>query len=265
MTFQQRIDEQLHVYYSTGNEARRLSKSLGGRLEFVRTLELVQGAVPAGARITDIGGANGVYAAPLAEAGYAVVLVDPVAYQVEEARRHGTFDALVGDARQLPFSDGEFDAALLLGPLYHLQSRADRVGALREASRVVKPGGLVIAAVISRMSAFTDSYFERAEQGLEPWFDEGAQILADGWHDAPEIPFPFGHFHTGPELHSEAEEAGLTVEAIHGVEGPLALAAEYLPADHPSFESQLQIAREYSLHPGLREAGPHMLLIGRAG
>src|SRR5207253_5707878 len=51
--------------------------------------------------------------------------------------------AELGDARQLDIADESFDAVLLLGPLYHLTDRGDRVRALREAGRVAKPGCLV--------------------------------------------------------------------------------------------------------------------------
>jgi SAM-dependent methyltransferase len=56
----------------------------------------------------------------------------------------------VSDARDLDLGDASVDAVLLLGPLYHLRRRADRVRALSEARRVVRPGGPVFAAAISR-------------------------------------------------------------------------------------------------------------------
>jgi ubiquinone/menaquinone biosynthesis C-methylase UbiE len=48
-----------------------------------------------------------------------------------------------GDARELDLADASVDAVLLLGPLYHLRQRSDRVRALAEARRVVRPGGPV--------------------------------------------------------------------------------------------------------------------------
>jgi SAM-dependent methyltransferase len=79
--------------------------------------------------VLDIGGATGIHARPLAAAGHRVTLVDPVEEQIVKARRHGTFHAEVGDARQLRFANNSFEVALLLGPLYHLQSAADRLKA----------------------------------------------------------------------------------------------------------------------------------------
>ncbi|WP_250003573.1 class I SAM-dependent methyltransferase [Actinoplanes sp. M2I2] len=48
-------------------------------------------------------------------------------------------EAVVGDARDLPAVDASADVVPMFGPLYHLQDRADRVSACREAARVVGP------------------------------------------------------------------------------------------------------------------------------
>src|SRR5439155_2231303 len=105
---------------------------------------------PAPARILDVGGATGVYAGPLAEAGYAVHVVDPVPEHVARSAALPGVSAAEGDARALDKPDASHDAVLLLGPLYHLLDRADRVRAWREAGRVVRPGGVVVGATISR-------------------------------------------------------------------------------------------------------------------
>ena len=66
------------------------------------------------------------------------------------------WSATLGDARKLAFPDRSADAVLLLGPLYHLTERADRLAALREARRVLRPGGVVFAAAISRFASLLD-------------------------------------------------------------------------------------------------------------
>jgi len=152
---QTHVDTRVLAYYgSEFDEADRLvGRSGQGVLEFDRTQAIVGDRVPAGSRIIDIGGASGVHAAALAERGDRVLLIDPVLRHVQDANRHGTFEATLGDARSLPAAEDSFDAALLLGPLYHLVERRDRLKALAEAIRVVRPGGWVFAAGISRLSA----------------------------------------------------------------------------------------------------------------
>lgn len=62
----------------------------------------------------------------------------------------------MADARDPGLDPGTADAVLLLGPLYHLDRRADRRKALAAAARAVRPGGLVFAAAISRCAARLD-------------------------------------------------------------------------------------------------------------
>src|SRR5262245_49803419 len=134
------MDDAFHTYYARGEERGRLA-SRQGRLELTRTLELLERVLPPPpADVLDVGGGPGRYASLLADRGYRVRLVDAVALHVEQASADGRVEAVLGDARALDEPDGSYGAVLLLGPLYHLTERADRVLALSEARRVVRPG-----------------------------------------------------------------------------------------------------------------------------
>ena len=106
---------------------------------------------PPPARLLDVGGGPGTYAAPLARRGYRVHLVDPVELPVEQARQAAgsdpaaAFTAVAGDARALPEPGRSQDAVMLSGPLYHLTGGAHRRQALSEARRVLRPGGRLLA------------------------------------------------------------------------------------------------------------------------
>src|SRR2546422_251101 len=108
------------------------------------------------ARIVDVGGAAGAYSLWLAEAGYEVHLVDASPRLVEEARRRSAGSATriaslsVADGRRLPQENDSAAAVLVMGPLYHLPSAADRVASLREGFRVLATDGTVVVAAISR-------------------------------------------------------------------------------------------------------------------
>ena len=148
---------EIRAYYDLGGEDTRLSGSPDGRLEYLRTRELLGRLLPAPpASVLDVGGGSGVHAAWLAAGGYAVRLVDPVPRHVAAAGALPGVTAALGDARALAEPDAGYDAVLLLGPLYHLLDRADRVRALAEARRVCRPGGLVAAATISRYAPLHD-------------------------------------------------------------------------------------------------------------
>ncbi len=45
---------------------------------------------------------------------------------------------------------------LLMGPLYHLTDRDHRLSALREAHRVLKPGGWLVAKAFNRFASLLD-------------------------------------------------------------------------------------------------------------
>jgi hypothetical protein len=154
--------------------------------------------------------------------------VDPVTRLVREAaRRSGEAprplaSARVGDARALDWPDATADLVLLLGPLYHLTERAERIQALREARRVLKPGGRLLAAAISRAASALDGLC----RGLfaDPRFGViVARDLSDGQHRNTTERldyFTTAYFHRPEELGAELAEAGLTVLGVYGIEGP---------------------------------------------
>ena len=155
-------------YYEGIDEAGRLVRG-AGPLEFARMRELIGRFLPAPPGVVlDVGGGPGRYACWLAELGYEVHLIDPVAKHVEQAREasgaqpeHPLAGATVGDARSLDFGDGSADVVLLMGPLYHLTERDDRLAALREACRVLRPGGVVISKAINRFASLLERLVER--------------------------------------------------------------------------------------------------------
>src|SRR5215468_5935028 len=104
------IAEDIQRYYARGGERARLSSGIG-RLEFLRTWDILMRTLPpAPAQILDVGGATGVYAAPLAHLGYDVRVVDPVPGHVAAAVRRPGVTAAIGDARQLDELDASADA-----------------------------------------------------------------------------------------------------------------------------------------------------------
>jgi len=225
------LDPAIESHYGTGYERSRLFPGGSPSLEFVRSMELLDRLLPAPpARLLDVGGGPGTYAAPLARRGYRVQLVDPVRLHVAQARQAASgdpaaaFTAVIGDARELPAPDRSQDAVMLFGPLYHLTGAADRRQALREAWRVLRPGGRLLAMAISRFASLLDGLY----QG---WLDDPQfrpivdRDLADGQHRNPDPVgrpefFTTAYFHTPGGLTGEIEGAGFTGVVGYGVEGP---------------------------------------------
>jgi SAM-dependent methyltransferase len=235
------------------------------RIELVRTKELLERFLPAApGSVLDVGGGPGAYAAWLAERGYRVHLVDPVPLHIEQAAARGGFTAALGDARRLDEGDSTYDAVLLLGPLYHLTERAERVGALAEARRVLRPGGIVAAAAISRFASLLDGL--KYDRLGDPAFRAIVERdLAEGQHRNPDRRpewFTTAYFHRPEELEGELAEAGLATEGTFGVEGPGWLLRN-LWDDERQRESVLFAARAVERDPGLVGLSAHLLAIAR--
>jgi len=216
------VDPAILAHYAEGLERDRLTQGLS--LELLRTQVLLERFLPpAPAKVLDVGGASGVYASWLATRGYEVHLVDPVPLHIEQAAAVGGFSAALGDARHLVETDESYDAVLLLGPLYHLVERADRLLALREAGRVVRVGGVILAAAISRYASSFDGFFRGFAD--EPGFAELIhEDLRSGQHrNLGNITnrFTTAYFHDRDGLQSEVVEAGLAIAAVVAVEGPM--------------------------------------------
>lgn len=254
-------------YYAAGREHRRITAG-PNRLELLRTQDILRRHLPPPpARVLDVGGGAGVHAAWLASSGYAVHVIDPVPLHVEQAQALGTVTAAIGDARELTEPDASYDATLLLGPLYHLVDRAERVRALSEAGRVTRPGGLVAGAAISRFAPFIDGFSGGA--AADPRFAAMMERdLTDGQHrNAANEPgwFTTAYFHHPDELPAEIAAAGLDLVAVVAVEGPVAevSALEAALDDPPRRALLLRTLRQLEGEPSLLGASPHLLGIAR--
>jgi SAM-dependent methyltransferase len=205
--------------YDAGDEDARMVDDRNA-VEWLRSQELLRRWLPpAPGLILDIGGATGRYAGWLETRGYAVRLLDLVPKHVALARSRG-IAALVGDARHLPFATESADAVVMLGPLYHLPDPDDRAAALAEAARCVKPGGVVVAAAMSRWAkACVRS--SRGELGDVVIQEHLLRVFAHGQDRQGDAFDRASYNHDPRELEDELRAAGLTDVRALGVEGPL--------------------------------------------
>ena len=269
------LGDEVLAHYASGYEAQRLVRGGQRRLELLRTQELVTRYLPSPpAVILDIGGGPGVYACWLAGQGYEVHLVDALPFHVELARRASQAQpdapiasVTLGDARRLDRPDASADAVLLFGPLYHLTERSDRIAALAEARRILRPGGPALAVGISRFASTMDGIF----RGLlaDPVFVAIVQRdLTDGQHRNPtDNPtyFTTAFFHHPAGLQAEVEAAGLQHEATLAVEGPAWPAHQVEERWHDAEyrERVLQVIRRVEAEPSLLGASAHLLAVAR--
>ena len=261
------MSDEVRAHYDLGLERARLSAGTG-LIERARTEEVLRRWLPAPpARVLDVGGGPGTYVPWLTGLGYEVHLVDPVPLHVDQARAAGAASARVGDARRLDEADAGYDAVLLLGPLYHITDRDGRVGALGEARRVVREGGVVAAAAISRFASLLDGLVTGALD--DPDFAAIVERdLVDGQHRNPSSRpewFTTAFFHHPDDLKAEVGAAGLRVEELVGLEGPAWLVrdVEARWADPQGRERLLGAARAVEREPALLGLSAHLLAVAR--
>jgi ubiquinone/menaquinone biosynthesis C-methylase UbiE len=139
--------------------------------------------------------------------------------------------------------------------------------ALREAHRVLRSGGRVFAAAISRFASFMDGFSR--DFVSDPLFVEILrQDLKDGQHrnptDNPHY-FTSTFFHHADELQSEIEEAGFTFEKIIAIEGPVWVMGNFAKHwDDPKKRALLlEFLRTVEEERTLLGATAHMIGVGK--
>ena len=265
-------NDSIAAFYELGFERDRLFGEGEPRLELTRTLELLDRFLPSEpARLIDVGGGAGAYAAIWARRGYDVHLYDLMdlhvqqAQQAADAQPEHPFTAQVAGALSIPEPDASADAVVLLGPLYHLTEQTQRDAALLEAKRILKPGGVVAAVGISRFSILLDGLW----QGWlnDPLFRGIAERdLATGQHRNPDPAryphwFTTAYFHRPEELVEEVSGAGFDAVSLHGIEGPSWLMQEHW-SNPDRREQMLLAARAVESEPSLSGLRLHMLAVG---
>jgi SAM-dependent methyltransferase len=256
-------------YTDEVDEGDRLAEGFS-QLELLRVQEVVRRHLPEGSlRVLDVGGGTGVHAEWLAADGHVVHVVDPVPRHVEQAATLEGVTSELGDARQLSAPDKSADVVLLFGPLYHLSDPKDRLQALREAIRVVRPGGVVFVAAVSKYASLFDGLAR--EFLFEPGFLAIVERdLREGEHrNLDRLPHRFttAHFHHPEELRAEISAVGLDVLELVGIEG-LAGWLTHLAdrwEDPDARELILFSARAVESEPSLLGLSAHLLAVARSG
>ena len=268
-----RLDAAIESYYNEAPEETRLDTG-SSRIEALRTRELIERYAPRPpATVLDVGGAAGAYAAWLAEAGYTVHLLEPTPRLLAEARRRNEVlrrpiaSCESGDARGLPFPASVAEIVLLLGPLYHLTEAADRTQALMESARVLKPGGVLFAAAISRWASTLDG-LARDLLGDPRFAAIVERDLRDGQHRNPTERidyFTTAYFHRPDELRAEVAASGLVLEGIFGLEGPGWLLPDLAErwADPRRQADVVRAARAFESEEAMLGVSAHWLAVAR--
>jgi SAM-dependent methyltransferase len=135
-------------------------------VEYAITLRYLSCFIPEGGKVAEIGVGAGHYSEFLARRGCSLHLADVskglLRTATERLQNARLGSKIIGihhaTATDLPIASSSIDAVLLLGPLYHLLELEERQRAVREAARVLKPLGIVVAAGINRLTFLRDMF-----------------------------------------------------------------------------------------------------------
>ncbi|MCD4707619.1 MAG: class I SAM-dependent methyltransferase [Candidatus Sabulitectum sp.] len=241
------------------------------QLEYDITLRFFDKYLPPSARILEIGAATGAYTVHLARRGHSICAVDLSANLIEKCEEQVNSAGLqksvsfaVADARDLSgIAESDYDAVLLMGPLYHLVEESDRLLVLTQSMSRLKPGGLVFSSMISRfgiMGSLLKDYPHWIEDQAEVWslVEKGREP-----EDAPKGGFR-GYFSTLSETRLLHESAGLQTLVFAGAEPAISADDEsYNQLEGKRRELWLDLFFHISTEPSMVASSRHLLYIGR--
>ena len=225
--------------------------------------------LPKRGKILEIGAATGAYTIPLAKRGYHITAVDLAPKNIEackkrvaEERLENKVKCFIADGRELKGVPGkDFDAVLLMGPLYHLVLKEDREKAVKEAYNRLKKGGVIFSTLVSRYGIWGTimaklPFLIDRQEDLRSIFEKGrdAMVPAGGFR---------GYFATVKEVKLLHEKAGFKTLVLAGIEPANTVADEaYSALEGERRKLWLDLLFSISAEPSIVGASDHLLYIG---
>ena len=256
LTYKPEANEKVEDFYLKVDEDSRLETR---NIEFSRSKNIISRYLrDKNMEIADVCGGTGPYAFWLAEKGHNVHLMDLTQKHIDIAKQRSKASNIAlssyncGDARNLPYKDESMDLVLIMGALYHLQSKESRLKCLTEAFRVLKKDGHIICTVINRYNIFAASVIWNL---FLDDLDTLENAIKTGMADCFTLPQAYSH--TPSEIVSELQTAGFENTQALGVEGIASAFGDYTwPTDEKEAARLLKCIE-------LSESIPEMLGVSR--
>lgn len=241
------------------------------KIEFASTLRLIDKYFPEQGRVCDIGGGTGRYTIELLRKGYLVTLFDLSDEEIQLARtqlnknRLSAEQLIIGDAQDMyMFASDTFDAALLLGPMYHIIEPNERAKVLQELNRILKPQGVAIIAYLNSWGII-----KTGVKDFPHWYSDVSflrSMLREHTFEGESLSgFTECYWSTPKAALREIKKAGLEVVNYAGAEsfaGGMGVLLESLATDNPeAYESIVQVAAETCELKQYRDSTDHLHIV----
>jgi len=257
-------------FYSS-NPAREQGRLDQHQLEYDLTWRYLHAYLPAQGAILEVGAATGRYTLALARQGYRVTAVDLSAASLEQCRKNLSAEGVasrvrlvVADARNLgEVEERQFDAVLLMGPLYHLIEEGDRMLALKEIVERLCVGGVIFSAFLSRFGVMGD-FIKR----IPHWIEDQAHVRSFLERGKRPDSYPRGgfrgYFAYAAEIAPLHEALGFETLVVAGVEPGISADDEsYNQLPPEQRQLWLDLLYKISAEQSIIGASRHLLYIGK--
>lgn len=174
--------ETITDYYNQYDEDNRLNRRYG-QVEYITTNKYIHEYLKPNDKIIEIGAGTGAYSIPLAKEGYDVTSIELVEHNLDILKGKISdgmnIKAYQGNALDLSrFNDESFDVTLVLGPMYHLFNKKDKIKCLLEAKRITKKNGYIFVAYCMNEATIIQYVFGCNK--LNEVMD--LHMISDDWH-----------------------------------------------------------------------------------
>ncbi|MDQ0270596.1 class I SAM-dependent methyltransferase [Cytobacillus purgationiresistens] len=261
-------------YYNQFDEWGRLDRE---PIEFKVNWHYMKKHLPSSGHILDNGAGPGKYAMALAHEGYDVTLTDITAKLVQVAEEKADELNLLGqfngfhsaDARHLHMiEDEQFDASLMLGPLYHLQEEKDRNQALSELHRVTKLGGIIFVAFMPRIRHILTSLLSPEHWRPNNEIDNILHFTQTGrFNHSDEGRFTGAYYFEIEEIQPFMEQSGFeTLELIGSNPGSILSDEQWTywrDKGDNEINKIIELIKERAADPYILGLSSHLLYIGK--
>jgi ubiquinone/menaquinone biosynthesis C-methylase UbiE len=262
-------------YYNRFDEWGRLDRE---PIEFLVNSHYIMKYLPKHGHLLDNGAGPGKYSFELAKQGFDITLTDLTPRLVEVAYEKASEFELVArfkgfhvvDARNLDiFTNQQFDASLMLGPLYHLQDEQERSVAVQELHRVTKSGGFVFVAFMTRVRHLTTSLLYPQQWKPNDNISEISTFIETGiFNHSDEGRFTGAFYFNIDDIKAFMESHGF--ESINLI-GSSSIAGSFKSEQFEywrsrgdeEFEEIMNIIYKEAENPYILGASSHLLYIGR--